>query len=51
MAASDLHAAHGESASPMCIIQVNVVDAEFLERLVQGLPDIGGRTVDHLPRR
>ena len=39
------------SVSPMCIVQVNVVDSEFLERLVCGLPDIGRRTIDHLPRR
>ena len=41
---------HG-SASPMCIVQVNVVDSKFLERLVYGLLDISGRTVDYFPRR
>ena len=51
-ATSDLHAAlRRDQDSPMCVIQVNVVDAEFLERLVGGLPSIGRRTVDYLPRR
>jgi hypothetical protein len=33
----------------MRIIQINVIDAEFLKRLVQGLPDISRRAVDDLP--
>ena len=51
-ATSDLHAAlRRDQDLPMCVIQVNVVDAEFLKRLVGGLPSIGRRTVDYLPRR
>jgi hypothetical protein len=49
---TDLHAAlRRGQGSPMCVIKVNVVDTEFLERLVDGLPGIGRRTVDYLPRR